>query len=38
MGAAVAARRSAAAAAPARSIELGAETREELRALGYATE
>jgi arylsulfatase A-like enzyme len=38
MGAALAARRSAAAAAPARSIELGAETREELRALGYATE
>ncbi len=38
MRAALEARRAARAGAPARSIELGAETREELRALGYATQ
>jgi arylsulfatase len=38
MRAALEERRAAGAGAPTRSIELGAETREELRALGYATQ
>jgi arylsulfatase len=38
LGALLEARRNAGARAPARSIELGAETREELRALGYTAE